>query len=280
MDWYTVTKVINGRAYLYRQQTWRDGDRVRTRSQYIGPASGSPDGGPAGPVAPLPPQRLYADIQPHQIAVLGLSADRLALVLGLLQITTISDKIVAASIAPRSLERMQRLKRQQPAFKIDARVLALPLALGVTVTTRPAMPFQVDDPTGYDGGYYLEGHDRVQMPDPARYTSQPGLNACQRYHNAFMHELAHATGHSSRLDRDALCLCYAEEEIVAETAAVIVSWHLGLAPPTFEHSAYYVQHFVRPLRQLHGNDLTYRLGWLFFYANQAAQFLIDRLPPV
>jgi hypothetical protein len=38
--WYIVTKVIKGRPYLYRQRTWREGTRVRTQSQYIGPADG------------------------------------------------------------------------------------------------------------------------------------------------------------------------------------------------------------------------------------------------
>jgi hypothetical protein len=37
-DWYTVIKTIKGYRYLYRQRTWRDGTRVRTESQYIGPA--------------------------------------------------------------------------------------------------------------------------------------------------------------------------------------------------------------------------------------------------
>jgi hypothetical protein len=36
-DWYIVTKKINGKAYRYRQRTWRDGKSVRTESQYIGP---------------------------------------------------------------------------------------------------------------------------------------------------------------------------------------------------------------------------------------------------
>ena len=40
MDWYTVTKTIKGRPYLYRQRTYRVGDKVRTQSQYIGPAVG------------------------------------------------------------------------------------------------------------------------------------------------------------------------------------------------------------------------------------------------
>lgn len=37
MDWYFVIKTIKGRRYRYRQQTWRHGTRVHTRSEYISP---------------------------------------------------------------------------------------------------------------------------------------------------------------------------------------------------------------------------------------------------
>jgi hypothetical protein len=37
MEWYIVVKTINGKRYRYRQKTWREGKRVRTRSEYLGP---------------------------------------------------------------------------------------------------------------------------------------------------------------------------------------------------------------------------------------------------
>ena len=37
MDWYSVIKTIKGHRYRYRQQTWRHGARVRTRSEYLSP---------------------------------------------------------------------------------------------------------------------------------------------------------------------------------------------------------------------------------------------------
>ena len=39
MSYYNVTKTINGISYLYQQRTFREGDKVRTESNYIGPAS-------------------------------------------------------------------------------------------------------------------------------------------------------------------------------------------------------------------------------------------------
>ncbi len=41
MSWHIVAKTINGRRFLYRQMTWREGRRMRTRSEYIGPVDGA-----------------------------------------------------------------------------------------------------------------------------------------------------------------------------------------------------------------------------------------------
>ncbi|SRR6266545_2840985 len=38
MDWYRVTKKINGRFYDYWQRTYRVGRSVKTENRYIGPA--------------------------------------------------------------------------------------------------------------------------------------------------------------------------------------------------------------------------------------------------
>jgi len=36
-NWYQVTKKIGGRAYLYRQRSWREGGKVKTQCQCLGP---------------------------------------------------------------------------------------------------------------------------------------------------------------------------------------------------------------------------------------------------
>ena len=45
MSWYSVTKTINGRKYLYLQMTYREGRKVKTKNKYIGPATGGFGGG-------------------------------------------------------------------------------------------------------------------------------------------------------------------------------------------------------------------------------------------
>lgn len=41
MEWYVVTKTINGRKYLYWQKTYRQGGTVKTLNKYIGPGANS-----------------------------------------------------------------------------------------------------------------------------------------------------------------------------------------------------------------------------------------------
>jgi hypothetical protein len=40
MSWYTVIKTVKGRRYRYKQRTWREGNRVRTESVYLGALDG------------------------------------------------------------------------------------------------------------------------------------------------------------------------------------------------------------------------------------------------
>src|SRR3954454_11085146 len=42
--WYRVVKTIKGHSYIYEQQTYREGGRVRTRNRYIGPIADSASG--------------------------------------------------------------------------------------------------------------------------------------------------------------------------------------------------------------------------------------------
>ena len=41
MPWYYVTKTIGGRPYRYRQRSYREGGKVKTESQYVGPVTES-----------------------------------------------------------------------------------------------------------------------------------------------------------------------------------------------------------------------------------------------
>lgn len=94
--------------------------------------------------------------------------------------------------------------------------------------------------------YYLPQEDRIVMPDRARFKI-PDL-----WDNTCLHELAHATGHSSRLKRDQTgafgSVPYAAEEVAAETCAWLLSrqWGIAFDPGVAEmteeqHTAYIAQ---------------------------------------
>jgi len=78
-----------------------------------------------------------------------------------------------------------------------------------------------------DSALYSPGDDRIQLPPRESFVDQYGYDATKA------HELAHATGHSSRLDRDSLrqyrsIKGRAAEEMTAEIGAYLMSMDLGI----------------------------------------------------
>ena len=90
---------------------------------------------------------------------------------------------------------------------------------------------------GHNQALYRPGSDTIEMPPPQRFATEAGLQG------TFLHELAHATGHHSRLarfepysSRDDIH-GYAAEELVAELSAAMLLAHHGLTPPEQNHNA-------------------------------------------
>ncbi|SHM10153.1 ArdC family protein [Hymenobacter psychrotolerans] len=99
--------------------------------------------------------------------------------------------------------------------------------------------------------YYAPGPDFVQVPRPETFTSG------EAYYSTLFHELTHATGHASRLDRPDLAEAlrpsgragYAREELTAEMGAAFLCGHAGLNPSaTLENTAAYLQFWLEQLR--------------------------------
>ncbi len=107
-------------------------------------------------------------------------------------------------------------------------------------------------PTVEIGGtqaYYSPLRDCVNLPDLFRY-EQP-----EEYYCTAFHELAHATGHNSRLNREGITgthrygdATYSREELVAEMAAAFLCGHTGIENATLENSAAYMQNWIKALR--------------------------------
>lgn len=92
---------------------------------------------------------------------------------------------------------------------------------------------------------YMSTLDVVSMPPIENFVS------VDHYHGTLAHELAHWTGHKSRLDRDLTGRfgdnAYALEELVAELSAAMTCGHLGLNTAARLDHAAYLQHWVRVL---------------------------------
>ena len=111
-----------------------------------------------------------------------------------------------------------------------------------------AMPQRPAIVHGYPRACYTPATDTLHMPSPACF-------ACpEAYYTTLYHELVHASGHRSRLDRKTftdVCLfgdpTYAKEELVAEMGATYLCGVCGIAHTTLANSAAYLQSWMAML---------------------------------
>ena len=96
---------------------------------------------------------------------------------------------------------------------------------------------------------YSPARDTVEMPKPELFVSG------EEYYSTLFHELAHATGHASRLDRKEIQTHsgfgsepYAREELVAEMGAAFLCAHCRIEANTLENSAAYIEGWLGKLR--------------------------------
>ena len=97
---------------------------------------------------------------------------------------------------------------------------------------------------------YSPSLDRVQMPKPERFES------AEAYYSVLFHELTHATGHPSRLNRPGITdvapfgsPVYSREELVAEMGAAFLCGQAGIDAPALEvNQAAYLAGWLRQLR--------------------------------
>lgn len=101
-----------------------------------------------------------------------------------------------------------------------------------------------------DSACYVSILDSVFMPLPGQFESE------EEYYGTLMHELVHATGHSSRLDREELMsqakfgsLTYTKEELTAEIGAAFLCNISGIETPALvENSEAYINGWMQELK--------------------------------
>lgn len=111
-----------------------------------------------------------------------------------------------------------------------------------------AMPNPPTLAHGGDRAYYRPSTDHVQMPPRASFRRTGD------YYAVRFHELAHATGHASRLNRDEVTHLqpfgspdYSREELVAEMAAAMLCAVAGIDAPVVNNQAAYIQNWLEKL---------------------------------
>ena len=125
---------------------------------------------------------------------------------------------------------------------------------------------------GGDRACYAPALDRVKMPPREAFVSAEG------FYETLFHELGHATGHSSRLNRKELMAGshfgdrdYSLEELVAELCAAFLCAEAGLDPAVLENQAAYLQGWLEKL----GKDAS-AFVTAAARAQKAADFILRR----
>jgi antirestriction protein ArdC len=97
--------------------------------------------------------------------------------------------------------------------------------------------------------FYSPVSDTVVVP------SLQSFNQAESYYSTLFHELAHSTGHQTRLNRKELVdtdgfgkATYAKEELTAEMTAAFLCAITGIQQSTIANSAAYIQNWLKALR--------------------------------
>jgi antirestriction protein ArdC len=124
---------------------------------------------------------------------------------------------------------------------------------------------------GGNRAFYRPSTDQIQMPD------KEAFHAPEEYYSTAFHELAHWTGHTSRLARKGIedvaafgSATYSKEELIAEMGAAFLCAEHGI-DSTLENSAAYLQGWIKALK----GDSTLAIS-AAGAASKAANFILGK----
>jgi len=123
--------------------------------------------------------------------------------------------------------------------------------------------------------FYRPSTDSIHMPPAGGFEATATSTATECFHSTQLHELTHATGHKSRLNRldiknnDG----YAFEELVAELGAAFQCLMLGVSAEPREDHAKYLNNWIKALKD--DKRLIYRAAKL---AQQAVDHIAEHQP--
>jgi antirestriction protein ArdC len=108
------------------------------------------------------------------------------------------------------------------------------------------------NPPAFEQGFraaYTPSCDAATMPSRTAFSSQA------EYYSTLFHELAHSTGHASRLGREGFdkpqmfgSESYSREELIAEMGSAMLCGVAGIEQSTFANSAAYLKSWTARLK--------------------------------
>ena len=111
------------------------------------------------------------------------------------------------------------------------------------------MPNRPQISHGHTRACYSPVWDRVEMPVSIAFDGPA------EYYSTLFHELAHATGHESRLNRHHIIKNhsfgsqdYSKEELVAEFSSAFLCAEAGISPAVIENQTAYIQGWLKALK--------------------------------
>jgi antirestriction protein ArdC len=111
------------------------------------------------------------------------------------------------------------------------------------------MPHRPPIKHGFRKAFYSPVEDVVGMPMAENFGNK------EEYFAVLFHELGHATGHATRLNRESLITArgddpsnYPKEELCAEMTSAFLSGEAGIGDRTLENSAAYLQSWLKHLK--------------------------------
>lgn len=136
------------------------------------------------------------------------------------------------------------------------------------------MPQRPEMHEGGDRACYIPALDLLKMPPRSAFDTAEG------FYETLFHEMGHATGHASRLNRKELqggstfgSHDYSLEELVAELTAAFLCAEAGIDPAVIENQAAYIQGWMDKLQKEPTAFVTTSAR-----AQKAADFILGRRP--
>lgn len=132
-----------------------------------------------------------------------------------------------------------------PEFLVKAEPVPVPVAVEAMLnsyTDKPVIRYTMEG-----RAYWTPSTDVITMPDRTLFSES------NEFASTLAHELAHSTGHKSRLDRGFTpeqtfgCEAYGKEELVAEITASMLMSKYGIAD-TLDNSAQYLASWIQAIK--------------------------------